>query len=170
MTCPHCRMDIAIRNPSGYCDHLKYPENCEPCQKGAVPQCYEGDNCLNLKTIAEKDREIERLKVDLKRAGEALAGKPISYREQSLVIKDLERVIAETNGFLNEQSALLRKVVGALERCRVTMSHAFTFVQTREKMHPTGIELYRNDLNEVVTLLSLPELEPHRKDKVNELR
>lgn len=29
--CPHCRMDIAIRNPSGYCDHLKYPEYCNVC-------------------------------------------------------------------------------------------------------------------------------------------
>lgn len=27
--CKHCGMDIAIRNPSGYCDHLYYPENCD---------------------------------------------------------------------------------------------------------------------------------------------
>ena len=26
-------MDIAIRNPSGYCDHLYYPEYCEVCKK-----------------------------------------------------------------------------------------------------------------------------------------
>ena len=30
--CPHCNMDKAIRNPSGYCDHLKWPENCMDCQ------------------------------------------------------------------------------------------------------------------------------------------
>ncbi len=26
--CKYCGMDIAIRNPSGNCDHLYYPENC----------------------------------------------------------------------------------------------------------------------------------------------
>ena len=31
--CPHCKMDIEIRNPSGFCDHLHYPEACEICQK-----------------------------------------------------------------------------------------------------------------------------------------
>jgi len=31
--CEHCGMDIAIRNPSGYCDHLYYPDNCVVCKK-----------------------------------------------------------------------------------------------------------------------------------------
>jgi hypothetical protein len=30
--CKHCGMDIAIRNPSGHCDHLYYPENCTVCK------------------------------------------------------------------------------------------------------------------------------------------
>ena len=36
--CKHCGMDIRIRNPSGYCDHLYYPDNCDVCkrQAGAV--------------------------------------------------------------------------------------------------------------------------------------
>lgn len=29
--CSHCKGDIAVRNPSGYCDHLYYPENCKTC-------------------------------------------------------------------------------------------------------------------------------------------
>lgn len=29
--CKNCKEPIAIRNPSGYCDHLYYPENCEVC-------------------------------------------------------------------------------------------------------------------------------------------
>ena len=33
MLCDHCHMDKAIRNPSGYCDHLHYPECCEVCNK-----------------------------------------------------------------------------------------------------------------------------------------
>jgi len=31
--CPHCKGEIAIRNPSGYCDHQYYPENCETCKE-----------------------------------------------------------------------------------------------------------------------------------------
>lgn len=31
--CSHCGEEIAIRNPSGYCDHLYYPDNCKTCQK-----------------------------------------------------------------------------------------------------------------------------------------
>lgn len=29
--CPHCKMSIALRNPSGFCDHLQYPEYCDIC-------------------------------------------------------------------------------------------------------------------------------------------
>lgn len=29
--CEHCDGEIAIRNPSGYCDHLYYPQNCKVC-------------------------------------------------------------------------------------------------------------------------------------------
>ena len=31
--CKHCKMDINIRNPSGYCDHLYYPEYCKICKE-----------------------------------------------------------------------------------------------------------------------------------------
>lgn len=31
--CPHCKMDLRLRNPSGYCDHLFYPDCCEVCTK-----------------------------------------------------------------------------------------------------------------------------------------
>jgi len=30
--CIHCGMDTRQRNPSGYCDHLYYPETCQICQ------------------------------------------------------------------------------------------------------------------------------------------
>jgi len=30
--CPHCHMNEGIRNPSGFCDHLFYPENCKICK------------------------------------------------------------------------------------------------------------------------------------------
>lgn len=30
--CPHCQGDIEIRNPTGDCDHLYYPDNCRVCK------------------------------------------------------------------------------------------------------------------------------------------
>jgi hypothetical protein len=35
--CKHCGEPIAIRNPSGYCDHLHYPDNCKVCS-GKIEQ------------------------------------------------------------------------------------------------------------------------------------
>ena len=29
--CPHCKGSILIRNPTGKCDHLYYPESCTIC-------------------------------------------------------------------------------------------------------------------------------------------
>lgn len=30
--CPHCGNDKNIRNPTGWCDHLYYPEYCKTCK------------------------------------------------------------------------------------------------------------------------------------------
>ena len=30
--CPHCKMDKDLANPSGFCNHLHYPEACEVCE------------------------------------------------------------------------------------------------------------------------------------------
>ena len=29
--CPHCNCLVELRNPSGFCDHLYYPESCALC-------------------------------------------------------------------------------------------------------------------------------------------
>jgi hypothetical protein len=31
--CNHCGLEIRIRNPSGRCDHLYYPFNCDICEE-----------------------------------------------------------------------------------------------------------------------------------------
>jgi len=33
LICNHCKLQIAIRNPSGKCDHLYYPFNCKVCEE-----------------------------------------------------------------------------------------------------------------------------------------
>ena len=43
--CSHCKMPIRIRNPSGFCDHLYYPESCEICKKadGKIREMRKGE-------------------------------------------------------------------------------------------------------------------------------
>lgn len=31
--CPHCDQNIQVRNPTGYCDHLYYPNECTTCKE-----------------------------------------------------------------------------------------------------------------------------------------
>ena len=31
--CPHCKQDRQEENPSGFCSHLDYPNNCAKCQR-----------------------------------------------------------------------------------------------------------------------------------------
>ena len=38
--CPHCKMDLSIRNPSGFCDHLYYPDYCKVCQAIVEAECF----------------------------------------------------------------------------------------------------------------------------------
>ncbi len=35
--CKHCKGYIDMRNPSGYCDHLYYPEYCDICSGKTLP-------------------------------------------------------------------------------------------------------------------------------------
>lgn len=34
--CKHCGGDIAVRNPKGFCDHLRYPDYCDVCRQSAA--------------------------------------------------------------------------------------------------------------------------------------
>lgn len=43
-----------------------------------------------------------------------------------------------------------------LLECLVTLRHASTFVRTREKMHPTGLELYDQLVKDVESALKAP--------------
>jgi len=54
--CTHCGELVCLRNPSGYCDHLYYPENCELCK--STPE-------IELPTIAQLEADDETFKVNL---------------------------------------------------------------------------------------------------------
>ena len=47
--CEHCKEPIEIRNPTGYCDHLHYPENCQVCEQAET-----------IKTLEAKVAELEK--------------------------------------------------------------------------------------------------------------
>ena len=42
--CPNCGGLIKIRNPTGECDHLYYPENLKNDVKNKEPKCSEKDH------------------------------------------------------------------------------------------------------------------------------
>lgn len=54
--CKHCNMPVEIRNPSGYCDHLYYPDYCKICQKIQS----------NEKVIKTKIKKLEKLIKEIK--------------------------------------------------------------------------------------------------------
>ena len=34
--CQHCKGQVALANPSGFCSHIHYPEACEVCSRAAL--------------------------------------------------------------------------------------------------------------------------------------
>ena len=71
--CKHCKGDLAIRNPKGFCDHLGYPAYC--------------NTCLGVKTEAWEEKEG---KVDMSRLDKQV-------EEQGLRDK-IERILLEDHG------------------------------------------------------------------------
>lgn len=51
--CSHCYTPIKIRNQSGYCDHLRYPESCEVCS-GQLADKKQSVNRENWKELYRK--------------------------------------------------------------------------------------------------------------------
>ena len=86
--CKHCKMDIAIRNPSGYCDHLHYPDNCDTCKHL--------DNDVPATLESKPDTDMFKLASIVKDIWSQIA--PIGkYREI---------VISELNDIINNNSTI----------------------------------------------------------------
>ena len=85
--CKHCEMDIAIRNPSGFCDHLYYPENCYVCFR-AVKQTQEWENkCME--DITPIKYKIQNIFANITEYGKLDFSKS-EYR----AMEDLEKLLA----------------------------------------------------------------------------
>jgi len=71
--CKHCGFDTHIRNPSGFCDHLYYPEYCDVCRKDhidpsdkLVPLSGSGTCIAELQSkINELVKEVNKLKSEM---------------------------------------------------------------------------------------------------------
>ena len=59
--CKHCGADKAIRNPSGYCDHLYFPDRCEECTRIRDDELLKQFKAsLNTAVVLKKLKEIHR--------------------------------------------------------------------------------------------------------------
>lgn len=90
--CPHCGGDKALRNPSGFCDHLYYPENCAVCNKPNVDKKRLEAAAPDLLAAAKKAGHfIERMKA-------ALIGVECLSGEYEQNIKPLFTAITQATG------------------------------------------------------------------------
>ena len=80
LPCPHCGGDKAIRNPTGTCDHLYYPDYCPMCKqretKGNCRSC--GLNPAAYRQVVEALEVVKRTLTP----GTALLTDVLSLRRQ----------------------------------------------------------------------------------------
>lgn len=114
LVCSHCGYSTDVRNQSGRCDHLYYPENCHICwnnQKGEAEEmsnspeygkvCEHGS--LKRKCeICERDQEISQLKSELERLKEMVAHKIKLCGEWHDTCKNLTLELEKTKAVLEE--------------------------------------------------------------------
>lgn len=117
--CPHCEMDINIRNPSGYCDHLHYPEYCSICYN--IRQKERGENTNEIQEAEQRGYERglkERLKIEqgicvgnIKaegiKEGYEKAMKEIENLKMIMIIKRMKGILAEHNENIAKNSETL---------------------------------------------------------------
>lgn len=80
------------------------------------------------KRADEAEAELTRLREEIEQYREAARGQVVIVNTASSRIKELEAEVV--------------RLRGVVEEADITLSHARTFVTTREKMHPTGVSLY----------------------------
>lgn len=108
--CLHCKMDKRIRNPSGYCDHLHYPENCTACSL--------------IKTVSEINTSLEKnySKEFIRLCNDEIKrNKNMDYDEK---IKDIEELTKIITG--NKQTdKVLDLIYKKCEELKEMLSHYY---------------------------------------------
>ncbi len=116
--CVHCNGDIEIRNPTGYCDHLKYPEYCETCAQRRIQEATPVD-----------------FSIDVLRGLLHLGSSNDNYR----LIK--KTVIQDTIARMEEQKHYLAKAHKALAFAR-------SMILSGEKMSDTAANIFNDVLHD----------------------
>ena len=90
--CQHCKMEIEIRNPSGFCDHLYYPDMCEVCKKA---------NPTELESLRLQVKELEEA---IKLLTEEIELVKKAFREDIEVAIQTIKLLQEQNTELTERA------------------------------------------------------------------
>jgi hypothetical protein len=93
--CPHCKMDIAKRNPSGFCDHLYYPDNCEECSSKVERKMTKRFEDYKNKKFKVTKPEVEMLN-DL---ADKIQNLELENKMMKVDIKGLQKEIETLKGF-----------------------------------------------------------------------
>ena len=64
-------------------------------------------------------------------------------------IAALEAQLEEANSLAHSRAMTIERLRGLLQDLAVTMKHAYTFITSREKMHPDGVALYEQDIERI---------------------
>jgi len=84
--CEHCGGNLAIANPSGYCNHVYYPENCKICEKRE-----RADEPTDAKTI-EKLKEFIKKELEAHNCNDFRDTKCMKCVRND-VLRDIERIL-----------------------------------------------------------------------------
>ena len=137
-TCHHCKLSIEIRNPSGFCDHLYYPDMCSVCS-GITDKTKENER-IALEVAHEIGLGINQL-VSHEPIMKALSSKDTLYQEEIATLQARVEELEKENDWMlktwmpgtscaenhSELKATIKKLRGALETvnpwCSVSHGH-----------------------------------------------
>ena len=138
--CSHCKMPIRIRNPSGFCDHLYYPESCEICKKAdakpksPVSKDARSPETSEIRELLAKERkqsdESERFIINTGQKELALKSKRIAELEEAIKI-----VINQRNALEKENAELKAEVT---DKNLPPLEWAKIHAKDREQAHSQG--------------------------------
>ena len=94
--CPVCKGKVEVRNPTGLCDHLYYPDNVKPNELLRIIKSLEAKNAQLKETIAELERWQTR---NLQ-----------TKREWGNQLTEAEKTIKELQGRIDEAKKLVDKL------------------------------------------------------------
>lgn len=130
--CAHCGFEIGIRNPSGFCDHLYYPENCNTCS--GRPHIKDPKRMPLFPTVEEAQR-----------IGRELLSETIDQREEAF--RELKAMTPKQN------DAMVKEALKSLGKANADIPKDRSFM-----IKPEYVQIHKELINTLHHLLNQPEL------------